>query len=120
MRPHPTRIRMMRAAFEERQDCEGDVREGLRWQPQRLQGGPCGDVLRQRLHARDRWLGLEPFDQGLCLRRAPPKERVQGGTDWGSESGGHLIIAIWKNAAEGCLDNPVACWARWHLKAHRP
>jgi hypothetical protein len=31
MCPHPTRILILRTAFEELQDFEGDVREGLRW-----------------------------------------------------------------------------------------
>jgi hypothetical protein len=53
--------------------------------------------------------------------QGPPQgARVQGGTDWGSESGGHPLIDILQQAAEGCLDNPVACWVRWHLKAHSP
>jgi len=120
MRPHPTRILMMRAAFEELQDFEGDVREDLRWQPQRLQGVQFGDFLLQMLHARGRWLGFEPFEPGVCRLRAHHKERVQGGTDWGSESGGHPIIDILNKAAEGCLDNPVKFWARGQLKAQSP
>jgi hypothetical protein len=62
MRPHPTCILIVRPALEELQDFEGDVREGLRWQPQRLQGVQFGDFLLQMLHPRGRWLGFELFE----------------------------------------------------------
>jgi len=94
MRVHPTRILVVREALEELQDFEEDVREGLRWQRQRSQGLQFGDFLLQILHARGRWLGFEPNEQGLRFLRAHHEERIQGGTDGGGQSEDYSVIDI--------------------------